>query len=164
MTIENPPSVQKRAAFAVISRLLSCLVTEAILRAIYVAIEDISPTAGIVIILSAHMTSEQTVIDWALHARDILAIVPVHHSPVLKVAPSSKHGESVALLDPLDMLTEIYELGGSNFVQATVCYNSGLDSGQSNFHSTGRITNCDIGLSETTCMGAGSFNKLSSLF
>ena len=164
MTIENPPSVQKRAAFAVISRLLSCLVTEAVLRAFYVAIEDISPAAGVVIILTAHMTSEQTVIDCALHARDILAIVPVHHSPVLKEASSSKHGESVALLDPLDMLTEIYELGESNVGQSTVCHNSGLDSGQSNFHSAGQTTNHDNGLFDTTCMGAGLFNKLSSLF
>ena len=133
MVFENTLSVQKRAAFAVISRLLSCLVTEAVLRAFYIAIKDNSPAAGIVIILTAHMTSEQTVIDRALHERDILAIVPVHHSPVLKEAPSSKHGEPVALLDPLDMLAEIYELGRSSLGQTTVRHNFCLDSGQLTF-------------------------------
>ena len=102
--------LQRQAAFAVISRLLSCLVTERILRAYYVSLVDASPARGIVVILSTHSISEQPTINRPLHVCDVLAIVPVYHAPVFQGHSVSSHGRPVALLDPLDMLQEIYEL------------------------------------------------------
>ncbi|KIL58735.1 hypothetical protein M378DRAFT_170193 [Amanita muscaria Koide BX008] len=103
-------SSQRRAAFAVISRLLSCLVTERILRAFYACLVDTSSATGIVVVLSTHLISEHPTINRPLRACDILAIVPVHHPPVCKDSFGCNYGQPVILLDPLDMLPEVYEL------------------------------------------------------
>ncbi|KAK2460987.1 hypothetical protein APHAL10511_007457 [Amanita phalloides] len=110
MTIEDVSLAQRKASFAVVSRLLSCLVTERLLKAFYITLDDnLENSTGIVIILSTHLASEQ-IVDGTLYASDIFAVVPVHHPPVLLKTPPSKHGRSVGLLDPLDMLPEVYEL------------------------------------------------------
>ncbi|KAF8633234.1 hypothetical protein AX15_001463 [Amanita polypyramis BW_CC] len=117
MATESIRPTQRQAGFAVISRLLSCLITERLLRAFYVGLVDTSRAVGIVVILSTHLTPGPPIIDRGLHAHDIFAIVPVHHPPIFSGTPSSKHGQLVGLLDPLDMLPETYELDG-NFTTA----------------------------------------------
>ena len=102
-----PPS--KHASFAVISRLISCLVTEQILRAFYLPITH-SQATGVLVVLSTQLMSEKPTIDRALRFSDIFALVPLLHPPVFSVASVSKHGRPVGLVDPLDMFPEIYEL------------------------------------------------------
>ncbi|KAJ3986708.1 IucC family-domain-containing protein [Lentinula detonsa] len=106
-----PPD--SRAAYAIWSRLLSCLVTESLLRAFYLPLPPNvpGPATGIMVILSTNLISEKPQISRALVASDIYAIVPLYREPVLKEENFlQKHGKSVALVDPLDMLPEIYEL------------------------------------------------------
>lgn len=100
----------QHAAFAVMSRLLSCLVTEKILPGLYITVPDLPKVSGVLIILSTHHISEGLTIDHTLHSNDIFAIVPLCHPPVLGGTGSSKHGCFVGLVDPLDMFPEIYEL------------------------------------------------------
>ncbi len=101
-----PPS--EHAAFAVTSRLLSCLVTEGLLRAFYVPI-DSDAASGALVVLSTHLMSEHPVIDRALRPRDVFAIVPLRHAPMTK-GSTHKQGQAVGLVDPLDMLPQVYEL------------------------------------------------------
>ncbi|KAL0573574.1 hypothetical protein V5O48_008388 [Marasmius crinis-equi] len=108
-------SPYQRASFSVSSRLISCLVTESLLRAYYLplppdACEDSPNVAGVMVVLSTSLISEQPVIVRALKADDVFAIVPLHSIPVLKTGPSHRHGHPIGLVDPLDMLPEIYEL------------------------------------------------------
>lgn len=91
------------------SRLLSCLVTEQLLRAFYVSLTNPNRAAGVLVILSTHLISEQPVINRSLRSSDIFALVPLRHAPVFN-GGQTQHGRSVGLLDPLDMLPEIYEL------------------------------------------------------
>lgn len=105
-------SLDSRAAYAIWSRLLSCLVTEALLRAFYLPFppNDRTPAVGIMVVLSTNLISEQPSICRALVASDIYAIVPLYREPVLRPSLPQRHGSPVALVDPLDMLPEVYEL------------------------------------------------------
>jgi hypothetical protein len=66
--------------------------------------------AGILVILSTSVISEQPVITRALRPNDIFAIVPLRSPPVFKDTTPTKHGRVVGLVDPLDMMSEIYVL------------------------------------------------------
>lgn len=105
-----PPNA--RAAYAIWSRLLSCLVTESLLRAFYLPLPPhIGSAAGIMVILSTNLISENPSISRALVSSDIYAIVPLYHEPILKLeSVFQEHGSIVALVDPLDMLPEIYKV------------------------------------------------------
>ncbi|KAH7876973.1 IucC family-domain-containing protein [Lentinula edodes] len=105
-----PPDA--RAAYAIWSRLLSCLVTESLLRAFYLPLPPhVGSAAGIMVILSTNLISENPSISRALVSSDIYAIVPLYHEPILKLeSVFQEHGSIVALVDPLDMLPEIYEV------------------------------------------------------
>ncbi|KAF7327460.1 C2 domain-containing protein [Mycena kentingensis (nom. inval.)] len=111
----NLPPLE-HAAFAVNSRLISCLVTESLLRAFYVDLPkpSASKASGLLVILSTQTSviTEQPVIARALRPDDIFAIVPLHHAPVFKDTPATrtKHGRVVGLVDPLDMVPEVYLL------------------------------------------------------
>ncbi|KAJ7510429.1 IucC family-domain-containing protein [Mycena galericulata] len=98
------------AGFAVSSRLLSCLVTESLLRALYLETKQSTAMAGILVILSTSVISEQPVITRALRPNDIFALVPLHSAPVFKDTAPTKHGRMVGLVDPLDMIPEIFVL------------------------------------------------------
>ncbi|KAK0235809.1 IucC family-domain-containing protein [Armillaria nabsnona] len=107
----QPTNVVDDAVFAVSSRLVSCLVTESLLRAFYVPLRVHGDRAtGLLVVLSTTSLSEQSVIKRVLQSRDIFAIVPLRNTPVLSNVEADKHGRSVGLVDPLDMLPEIYEL------------------------------------------------------
>lgn len=103
-----PPA--QHATFAVISRLLSCLVTESLLRAYYIPLSGIPDAAGFAVILSTHLISEQPIIHRSLRPHDVFAIVPLKHTPVLGEATAFRHGHAIGLLDPLDMVPVFYEL------------------------------------------------------
>ncbi|KAJ7086118.1 IucC family-domain-containing protein [Mycena belliarum] len=103
-----PP--REHASFAVSSRLLSCLVTESLLRAFYLEAKQSEAMTGILVILSTSVIMEQPVITRALRPNDIFAIVPLRSAPVCKDSTRTKHGRIVGLLDPLDMVPEIYVL------------------------------------------------------
>ncbi|KAJ7116428.1 IucC family-domain-containing protein [Mycena epipterygia] len=98
------------ASFAVSSRLISCLVTESLLRSFYLETKQSTTMAGILVILSPSVISEQPVITRALRPNDIFAIVPLRSPPVFKDKTHTKHGRLVGLLDPLDMVPEVYVL------------------------------------------------------
>jgi hypothetical protein len=102
-----PPA--QHASFAVISRLISCLVTESLLRAYYIPLSGISDTSGFAVILSTHLISEKPVINRSLRPHDIFVIVPLLNTPVLG-GTASRHGYPIGLLDPLDMAPVFYEL------------------------------------------------------
>lgn len=101
----------EHAAFAVISRLISCLVTEGILRAFYLPIGYAS-ASGVLVVLSNHLIRSEKIIfnDRALQSNDVFALVPLLQPPVFLGESVSKHGRPVGLVDPLDMFPEIYEL------------------------------------------------------
>ncbi|KAF9448315.1 hypothetical protein P691DRAFT_669682 [Macrolepiota fuliginosa MF-IS2] len=103
-----PPA--QHATFAVISRLLSCLVTESLLRAYYTPLTGVPEPAGFAVILSTHLMSEQPIINRSLRAHDIFVIVPLRHAPVFGEATTFGHGRPIGLLDPFDMVPVFYEL------------------------------------------------------
>ncbi|KAF5371850.1 hypothetical protein D9615_009541 [Tricholomella constricta] len=107
-----PPS--QHASFAVISRLISCLVTEQLLRGIYLPIANAPHSTGVLVVLSTHLISEKPIISRSLRPNDIFAIVPLRHppvfAPVIGQTSEYKHGRPVGLVDPLDMRPDIFEL------------------------------------------------------
>lgn len=119
-----PPA--QHATFAVISRLLSCLVTESLLRAYYIPLSGISDVAGFAVILSTHLISEQPIIHRSLRPHDVFAIVPLKHTPVLGEGGAFRHGRAIGLLDPLDMVPVFYELSEmsseANYVRTSLVY------------------------------------------
>lgn len=113
-----PPA--QHASFAVISRLVSCLVTESLLRAYYIPLSGIPEASGFAVILSTHLISEQPIINRSLRPHDIFVIVPLRNPPAFGETPPSRHGYPIGLLDPLDMIPLFYELtdtsSGTNYV------------------------------------------------
>ncbi|KAK1219366.1 hypothetical protein PQX77_017890 [Marasmius sp. AFHP31] len=106
-------SPRQRASFSVSSRLVACLVTESLLRAYYLPVDvgRAKPhVVGMMVVLSPSVFSEQPIITRALRADDVFAIVPLHSIPVLKTGPAHRQGHPIGLVDPLDMLPDIYEL------------------------------------------------------
>ncbi|KAF8972124.1 IucC family-domain-containing protein [Flammula alnicola] len=95
---------QERAQFATTARLLSCLVTESLVHAFYFHLE--SPEAkGFALILKGDVAHD----DSLLNADDILALVPLHHPPVFKQDCIPLLGKEIGLLDPLDMMSLVFE-------------------------------------------------------
>ena len=92
-----------RASFATLSRLLSCLVTESLLKAIFV---PIGPTPqeyliGAAIVLNPLASQHET----PYMLEDVFAVVPLRHIPIFK----SRSDTEIGLLDPLDMLPCVFE-------------------------------------------------------
>ncbi|KAG5652766.1 hypothetical protein H0H81_003704 [Sphagnurus paluster] len=105
----SPPP--QHAAFAVISRIISCLVTEQLLRGFYIPIVNNHRCTGVLVVLSTNLDSEKSII--RLRSSDIFAIVPLRQPPVFIPVDSThnyEHGRPVGLVDPLDMLPNIFEL------------------------------------------------------
>ncbi len=104
-------SPSQLAAFAISSRIISCLVTESLLRAFYVPLLPATDaTRGLLVVLSPSLFNEGLIIHRTLRSQDIFAIVPLSNVPVLKEAIAHKHGYVVGLVDPLDMIGEIYDV------------------------------------------------------
>lgn len=99
---------RERAEFATVARILSCLVTESLVSAFYLPLEESeSNVAGFAVALT-HKTSSD---DSLFESNHILAIVPLHHDPVFE--PNGvldvEIGKRIGLLDPLDMVPLVFE-------------------------------------------------------
>jgi hypothetical protein len=97
-----------RAAFATSARLLSCLVTESILRALYLPIHGFEAT-GVCVILNSDVSSQPPSLQ-PYASKDIFAIIPLYHVPVFKHDGTDPRAKEIALLDPLDMMPWIFEV------------------------------------------------------
>ncbi|KAJ3997600.1 IucC family-domain-containing protein [Lentinula boryana] len=93
-----------KANFATTSRLLSCLVTESLSRALYFPLTGFEAT-GFCVLLSGNVSSRPPQpIDVPYQLTDILAIVLLKHVPVFKHDSADPRGQEIGLLDPMDML------------------------------------------------------------
>lgn len=113
MPVPVPPQDFKpheRAQFATTARLLSCLVTESLVRAFYQPL-DIPAARGFAIILQGEVVPDAAL----LITDDVLAIVPLHHAPIFKPQGVSVIGKEIGLLDPLDMMPSIFESGSEQY-------------------------------------------------
>jgi len=101
-----------RAAFAVTSRLLACLITESLLKAYFIPLD--SPEAvGACIVLSNSASKADQPPAKPYRPADIFVIVPLRTLPVLKLPKDPLINNQIGLADPLDMLPWIYEVHDS---------------------------------------------------
>lgn len=90
-------SSAERAAFATTTRLLSCLVTESLVRAIFIPLQWPN-CVGIGVVLKPTKSTA------SYFQEDILSITLLRHIPVFKAGSSDPRGNEIGLLDPGDML------------------------------------------------------------
>ena len=95
----------QRAEFAVTSRLLSCLVTESLLRALYFPLGSGANARGFALILlddpSVPSASRTTDIS---QITDFFALIPLQGTPILASCEDESTIREITLLDPLDMV------------------------------------------------------------
>lgn len=110
-----------RAAFATTARLISCLVTESLLRALYFPLTGFEAT-GFSVVLNGDVSSQPPP-DRPYGTKDILAIVPLCHVPVFKHDGTDTRAKEIGLLDPLDMVPLVFEIteASNNAVEAKAC-------------------------------------------
>jgi hypothetical protein len=101
-----------RAAFATACRLFSCIVTESLVRALYI---DLPPAGfeacGVAVILSGDKSAQPPpAIDSPYEQKDILAVLPLRHIPVFKHDGTDPRGPEIGLLDPMDMIPIVFQL------------------------------------------------------
>ncbi|KAF4613555.1 hypothetical protein D9613_007629 [Agrocybe pediades] len=99
---------QDRAHFATTARLLSCLVTESLVSALYLPV-DLSGISGFAVIVKDKISA----FTLPLQPSTILAVVPLHHPPIFKPDDANTFGKEIGLLDPLDMVALVFEVGDS---------------------------------------------------
>ena len=97
-------SPSARAAFATESRLLSCFVTESLLKAVFLPCRQ-EHLVGAALVLS-FSASKRDSAPYSL--ADIFAVIPLRHVPIFRSGTQFEIG----LLDPLDMLPYVYKLCG----------------------------------------------------
>ena len=102
-------SYDDRAAFAVTSRLLSCIITESLLTALFFPV-DSSKAVGTCVVLSKRASATTVPLDTPFHCADIFAIVPLRTVPMFRASGSHHFGQEIGLVDPLDMLPSVYEV------------------------------------------------------
>lgn len=93
-----------RALFATTARLISCLVTESVVRALYCTLDGFEASGFVVVLCNATPT-----IDVNYGSNDILCVIPLQHVPVFKHDGTDPRGPEIGLLDPLDMLPLAFE-------------------------------------------------------
>ena len=99
-----------RASFATGSRLLSCLVTESLLPALYFPLHDFDATGFAVVLRKASPNASS---GRSLYkSTDILAVIPLRGIPIFKDDLADHEGKFIGLLDPLDMIPLIFEIDG----------------------------------------------------
>lgn len=92
----------QRAEFAVTARLLSCLVTESLLRALYFSLSDSGATGFALVLLHDPTSYEVASTKWQL--TDVFAFIPLQGTPILTDCEDDSMIREIALLDPLDMV------------------------------------------------------------
>lgn len=102
-------SYADRAAFAVASRLLSCIITESLLKALFVPM-DSSTAVGVCVVLSKKAGAVTVPLRKPYAPTDIFVIVPLCTTPIIKQASQFQFGMEIGLVDPLDMLPWMYEV------------------------------------------------------
>lgn len=110
----------ERAAFATSARLISCLVTESLIRALYFPLQGFEAT-GFCVLLSGSAASS-VITDRPYNREDILGVVPLRYIPVFKHDASDPRGKEIGLLDPLDMVPLVLELSGTGPQNGLVRY------------------------------------------
>jgi len=104
-------SSAERAVFATTARLLSCLVTESLVRAIFAPLQW-SDCVGVGVVLKAPISTVPTHNCKHYLQGDVLAIVLLRHDPVFKTDSSDLRGKEIGLLDPLDMFPLVLMTSG----------------------------------------------------
>jgi hypothetical protein len=99
-------SSTERAAFVTTARLLSCLVTESLVRAIFIPLPW-SDGVGFAVVLNAPISNIPSLDSKYYSEGDILAIVPLRHIPLLRTDLSDSRWTQIGLLDPLDMFSRV---------------------------------------------------------
>jgi len=97
-----PSSSAERAAFATSARLLSCLVTESLVPAVFIPLRW-SDCVGIGVVLKPPASTARVQASRSYSQEDVLSIVLLRHVPIFKVDSSDPRGKEIGLLDPLDM-------------------------------------------------------------
>lgn len=97
-----PSPTVERAAFATISRLLSCLITESLVRAIFIPLKW-SDCVGIGIVLKPPTSTVPGQNSRTCSQGDVLSIILLRYVPIFKPGSSDPRGNEIGLLDPLDM-------------------------------------------------------------
>lgn len=100
-----PPA--DRAALGSTVRLLSCLVTESLVRALYFPLEGFEAT-GFTTVLKPEVPLSR-----AYTSADILAVVPLRHLPVFKHDGQDDRAKEIGLLDPFDMMPLVLEVSAT---------------------------------------------------
>ncbi|KAI9509795.1 IucC family-domain-containing protein [Russula earlei] len=106
------PSSAKRAAFATTARLLSCLVTESLVRAIFIPCRW-SDCVGIGVVLKAPISAIPAHNCKSYSPGDVLAIIPLKHVPVIKTDSNDLRGQEIGLLDPGDIFPLVVMTSGA---------------------------------------------------
>ncbi|KAF8071691.1 IucC family-domain-containing protein [Lyophyllum atratum] len=106
-----------RALFATNARLISCLVTESLLRALYIPISGFE-TTGICVVLQNNVSSEA--LQRPYESKDILAIVPLRHVPLFHHDRTDMQEKEISLLDPLDMMPMVFEIDSDGTLPADI--------------------------------------------
>lgn len=107
--MHRPLHCADRAASTVASRLLSCLITESLLKALFVPIESVK-TVGACVVLSRATDATGLPLDRSYRPTDIFVIIPLRALPVIKSSSHANTRQEIMLVDPLDMLPCIYEV------------------------------------------------------
>ena len=94
-----------RAEYAVASRLLSSLVTESLLRALYFPLSDASAAGFALILLHGPSAEASNVRASDIQLTDVFALVPLQGIPILNHDEDEATIREITLLDPLDFLT-----------------------------------------------------------
>jgi hypothetical protein len=92
-----PSSSAELTAFATIARLLSCLVTESLVRAIFIPLQW-SNCVGIGVVLKPSKSTAP------YSQEDILSIILLRYVPILKPGSRDPPGYEVGSLDPRDIM------------------------------------------------------------
>ncbi|KAF8593335.1 hypothetical protein BDV93DRAFT_612275 [Ceratobasidium sp. AG-I] len=98
---------KERAVFATNARLISCLVTESLLRALYLPLSGFE-VPGICVVLQNNVSACLPLGPYK--SDDILAIVPLRQVPLLRHDSTGKRAKDISLLDPLDMMPIVFEI------------------------------------------------------
>jgi hypothetical protein len=108
-------SSAERAVFATTARLLSCLVTESLVRATFIPLPWSDPDGvGVGAVLNARISSIPALDCKDYSKKGVLAIVALKHVPKFRHGASDPREKEIGLLDPLDMFPLVFVTPGDS--------------------------------------------------